>query len=192
MKAISPAACRADNIRDLIAATSPGGIERQEAAGQASFVQDTTLPKDCDRDMLALAGVKFGPDANDLFVTVQLPDGWKKQATEHSMWSYLLDEKGRKRGSIFYKAAFYDRRAHMQMIRRYNIDGHVSCDADGNDVEYGKNTHMKTVVVDGDTALRAIAVRKADDYAAGDMHEKQAEQWLDQNHPDWRNPLAYW
>lgn len=192
MKGMPLAAFAATNMSDLIAATSPGGIERQEAAGQASFVQSTTLPKDCDRNMLALAGVIFGDDFDDLFVSVVLPDGWKKQATEHSMHSDLLDEKGRKRGSIFYKAAFYDRKAHMRMCSRYNIDGYVSCDADGNDVEYGKHTHLKTVITDGATALRVIGMREDDDYKAGDRLDREARAWLDQNRPDWRNPLAYW
>ncbi len=192
MKGIPLAAFAATNMSDLIAATSPGGIERQEAAGQASFVQSTTLPKDCDRNILTLAGVIFGDDFDDLFVTVQLPDGWKKQATEHSMHSDLLDEKGRKRGAIFYKAAFYDRKAHMSLCRRYNHSKYEPCEACGCAAEYGKHTHMKTVILDGAAVLHTIGIHSADDYQTGDMHEKQAEQWLDQNYPDWRNPLAYW
>ena len=31
------------------------------------------------------------------------------------MWSDLLDDKGVKRGSIFYKAAFYDRSAFLRL-----------------------------------------------------------------------------
>ena len=37
------------------------------------------------------------------------------------MWSDLVDDKGRKRTSIFYKAAFYDRSAHIGVNRRYGI-----------------------------------------------------------------------
>ena len=53
---------------------------------------------------------------------VKLPAGWKKQATDHSMWSKLLDESGAVVASIFYKAAFYDRIAEMNCApycRRY-------------------------------------------------------------------------
>lgn len=192
MKGIPLAAFAAKNSTDLLAAITPGGIERQEAAGQKTFVRNTTLPKDCDREALTKCGVIFCTDADDLFVNVVLPDGWKKQATSHSMHSDLLDEKGRVRATIFYKAAFYDRRANMRMCHRYGIDGYVSCDADGNDVEYGKHTHFKTVVTDGDTALRVIGMREDKDYTTGDILDREAQEWLDKNYPDWRNPLAYW
>jgi hypothetical protein len=79
------------------------------------------LPKECPRDALEALGFVFGEDADDIFVTVKFPDGWDKKATDHSMWSDLLDDKGRRRGNIFYKAAFYDRSAHMRMIPRFNI-----------------------------------------------------------------------
>jgi len=44
------------------------------------------------------------------------------------MWSYLLDEHGRRRVAIFYKAAFYDRSAFMRLN---SLDSYVS-----NHVEY--------------------------------------------------------
>ena len=55
------------------------------------------------------------PD-DPLFVDAQLPDGWRVEATDHSMWSNLLDDQGMVRGSIFYKAAFYDRDAFMHVV----------------------------------------------------------------------------
>ena len=181
------------NTDDLLAAITPGGIERQEAAGQATFVRNATLPKDCDREMLTKCGVIFCTDADDLFVNVVLPDGWKKQATSHAMHSDLIDEKGRVRATIFYKAAFYDRRANMRMCHRYDIYGYIPGDADGNDVEYGKHTHYKTIVTDGAASLHSLGrIREADDYERGDLHVKQAQEWLDLNYPDWRNPLSYW
>ncbi len=192
MKEIPLAAFAAKNSTDLLAAITPGGIEQQEAAGQAAFVRSTTLPKDCDRKALEKCGIVFGKDADDLFVNVTLPDGWKKQATSHSMHSDLLDEKGRIRAAIFYKAVFYDRRASMRMSRRYDIDVYASCDADGNDVEYGKHTHFKTVVTDGPVALHVIGIREKDDYTAGDLERQKATVWLDLNYPDWRDTLAYW
>jgi hypothetical protein len=46
---------------------------------------------------------------------VSLPPGWKVVPTDHSMWSDLVDAKGEKRASIFYKAAFYDRDAFIRI-----------------------------------------------------------------------------
>ena len=56
-----------------------------------------------------------GPSkGDDLFTDVKLPQGWRIQPTNHSMWSDLLDEAGVKRAAIFYKAAFYDRSAFIR------------------------------------------------------------------------------
>ena len=91
------AAASGDWENALIAAT-PGGIEAQEAAGQRDFVASETLPKKClycEREQLEAMGIIFGEDADDLLVRVLLPEGWKKVPTSHSMWSHLVDEKGR-------------------------------------------------------------------------------------------------
>jgi len=97
---------------------SVGGIEAQERHGQLELVNSDTLPSDVrpdDKALLEAAGVVFGePVTGDpMFVYVTLPEGWKKVATAHEMWSDLIDAGGTKRASIFYKAAFYDRRASM-------------------------------------------------------------------------------
>ena len=64
-------------------------------------------------------GIKvLGVDDN-LFWNVELPEGWKIVPTEHSMWSKLVDSLGRERLSIFYKGAFYDRRAFFSLVSRY-------------------------------------------------------------------------
>lgn len=198
-KSMSPAALSAtlaDDIGNFLAAVTPGGVERQETAGQRLFVVSETLPKEmvrgCTREKLEQMGVRFGEDADDLFVTVQLPDGWKKQATSHSMWSDLLDHKGRPRAAIFYKAAFYDRRAHISLRQRYTMSIYEACDKDGNAAEYGKHTHMKTVVLDCGQPVHVVGVRENRGYNLGDEHDKQAAAWLDKNRSDWRDPLAYW
>lgn len=177
-------------------AITPGGIEAQEAAGQATFVSNATLPKEmlhgCDREKLEQMGIKFGADVDDLFVTVQLPEGWKKKATDHAMWSDLLDDNGRKRAAIFYKAEFYDRSAHISLCRRYGVSGYEPCDNEGNAAEHGKNSHMKTVVKDGDAALHVVGIREDSDYKTGEAHGKEAGDWLTAHFPNWQNPLAYW
>ncbi len=97
----------------------PGAIEAQEARGQKELVMSDVLPVECDKSFqaeLEAAGVKFGAQVqgDDLFREVTLPKGWVKRATDHSMWSELVDDKGTVRAMIFYKAAFYDRCAFMR------------------------------------------------------------------------------
>lgn len=113
------AALAKGDLDNFAVAATPGGIEAQEAAGQAMLCASAQLPKElhgCTRESLEALGFKFGNDVDELFVTCTLPPGWKKQATDHSMHSDLLDDQGRKRAGIFYKAAFYDRRADLMWV----------------------------------------------------------------------------
>lgn len=96
-----------------------GYIVGMEAAGQGQVVNSDVLPSEGPWDSLAGLGfVKGDPvEGDDLFVRCTLPDGWVKVGTDHNMWSKVLDERGIERVSIFYKAAFYDRKAFCRLSR---------------------------------------------------------------------------
>lgn len=97
----------------------PDEIERSEAQGQREFVASDTLPIDLkDKESFESLGFVFGKvvENDPLFQYVTLPKGWKKQSTDHSMWSKIVDQDGNERVSIFYKAAFYDRRAFASLV----------------------------------------------------------------------------
>ena len=97
----------------------PGGVEASEARGQQELVRSQArLPtRGCDEQALTALGFVIGPViANDpIWREATLPPGWNIKATDHYMWSDILDETGKKRGHIFYKAAFYDRDAFMRL-----------------------------------------------------------------------------
>jgi deoxyxylulose-5-phosphate synthase len=164
-------------------------VENQEKRGQSEFVESDTLPAQIraeDLDLLTSAGVKFlGPvDGDDLFQFVKLPAGWRKEPTDHSMWSHLVDDKGRIRGAIFYKAAFYDRSSNMHMQARYQVS--VSYESQDSRVAYAK---------DGDRVLYTSPVFAVDKerlwVASGDAQD-DAMAWLDREFPEWRDPGKYW
>jgi hypothetical protein len=115
MTAASLAALLGGDLKNFAVASTPGGIEAQEAQGQQTLVNSDILPKDSPWNQLEAMGIKRGKDVDDLFVSVELPEGWKKVATDHSMWSELQDASGKVVASIFYKAAFYDRKAHLSL-----------------------------------------------------------------------------
>jgi len=98
----------------------PGGVEVQEAQAQQELVRSEELPARCRPSWAAAEalGIKrLGPVPDDkLFVRATLPQGWKKLATDHSYWSKIVDESGVERVSIFYKGAFYDRDAFMDVL----------------------------------------------------------------------------
>jgi hypothetical protein len=52
-----------------------------------------------------------------MFRYATLPEGWTRKGSDHDMWSYIVDERGRERVAVFFKAAFYDRSAHMYIVK---------------------------------------------------------------------------
>lgn len=98
---------------------NPDAIERQERKGQEQLAASSQLPAQGSfgedaREELETHGIKIlAREASGLFYDVELPDGWKIEPTDHSMWSNLVDAKGEKIARIFYKAAFYDRHASI-------------------------------------------------------------------------------
>ncbi|MFE4647709.1 hypothetical protein [Streptomyces sp. NPDC056707] len=95
-------------------------IGAQEGRGQQQLVHSDRLPTQMDDDQAAFeaVGFRFGdPDPTDpMFMLANLPTGWSREAADHDMWSYVIDEQGRRRVAVFYKAAFYDRSAFMRLI----------------------------------------------------------------------------
>jgi hypothetical protein len=173
-------------------------IKGQEARGQQDLVNSTTLPTEMGsydgyttKTVMEQAGVKFlGPvEGDELFQYVELPPGWKKVATDHSMWTKLVDDKGRERAAIFYKAAFYDRKAYMGLTSRYGIN---------RDYEREKNENVAVAhVTDRDQVIHtteplSLPADRDERYKISDKALKAAGEWLKKNFPDWENPGAYW
>lgn len=81
----------------------------------------TVIPVDLNgssREEFEALGFKFGGLSPDpLFQHVTLPDGWTREGDPDDMWSYLIDEDGMHRCLIFYKAPFYARSAHIDLLQ---------------------------------------------------------------------------
>ena len=125
---VSPAMLAAQRLGMGLAAGTPEAIEASEAAGQADLADlartANRLPIEGCEDRQAIMkkwGIEFRDDLDECFVNVLLPAGWEIRPTEHSMHSDLVDEKGKVRAGIFYKAAFYDRRANIHWLGRYRV-----------------------------------------------------------------------
>jgi hypothetical protein len=109
-----------DPLLHYLGATADGPtkyITDMEAAGQQQVVASAQIPTS-GSDRLPELGFVLGEiDQRDpMFREATLPIGWSKQGSDHSMHSYIVDEHGRKRVNIFYKAAFYDRRASCTVL----------------------------------------------------------------------------
>lgn len=172
----------------------PGTIEAAERRGQEQFVASDTLPTkiedpyDCERGsgrkILAAWGFTFGkPIGNDtLFTQARLPPGWTKRGSSHDMWSYILDEQGRERCAIFYKAAYYDREAFLNLRSRYCIEREYESEA------LRSKGRMRGVVKDVSGKVLFVggwrgSTTGQDDWAAYDQVTKDAKDWFAVNLP---------
>ena len=110
-------------LDSIISGDPSAAIEAQEARGQEQLVHSDMLPVDMGgkREEFEALGFEFGSQVpgDPLFIHAKLPEGWTKEAApDHSMWSYINDTEGNRRVSVFYKAAFYDRAAHMGLVKQ--------------------------------------------------------------------------
>lgn len=193
--------------------TGTGYIEAQEARGAQEAVESHTLPTPNARvrEQYETLGFVFGePFADDpLFCFVTMPQGWTKCRTNHSMHNDIVDAAGNVRGSFFYKAAFYDRKADLYAPNiRYRIREHY--DGPRTEDSYDRHKVVHYEVIDtarADTVLHTVSRRvnavppsKGGDHQAfWSEREQLTEQvfaeckvWLTDHFPDWTNPAAYW
>lgn len=190
---------KADALINLVTAMSPRGIKEQERDGQKQrTLSFDRLPRIVHggkgRHDFESLGFVFCESLDDLFVAVTPPAGWSLQPSDHSMWSDVLDDQGRTRAKVFYKAAFYDKSAFVSLDRRYRIR-HQACDEDGHRIETKQYPHDFSLceVADYDNKCVIVVGKSAgNDWERQKLLEVRANEWLDENKPDWKNPLAYW
>lgn len=190
-------------MMDAHSGRRPGSfIEDMEARGQRELVTQTSqLPTNgSEHPAWAAMGVKFGArvESDPIWTSVTLPPGWKMDGTSHSMWSHLVDSRGRVRGKVFYKAAFYDRSCRIYPVPRYGQKSEYK-----NDDYDGERREIAFDAADGEKAIFATDYVKPlprdasdeirrDYYKAQDDRGTACREFLKKNFPDFENPAAYW
>lgn len=113
------------HLAGSIVASPSRYITDMENAGQQQLLASDLLPVDAGRigeqdgwEVLQQWGITRGEPTpgDELFVAATLPNGWTRQPAEDDRFSYIVDATGARRAEIFYKAAFYDRRAYLRII----------------------------------------------------------------------------
>lgn len=186
---------------NFMAASLPGGIERQEAEGQKILIAHAdhlpikgTIDDPVKRQQWETVGFVFGepiPEPTQrglaVFVACTFPKGWSPRATGHSMWSEVLDDKGRNRARVFFKAAFYDYNAHtFGLEARYRWGSEMS-DGDRYPMRFGITDAGRLIHV-----LKEFATREEYYASDSDTERLEARMWLKKRFPDHENPMAYW
>ena len=171
---------------------SSGAIEAMEARGTQQLSESSVLPTEgLDPVWAAKVGIKVlgKVDGDPIFSHVDLPAGWHQKTTDHDMHNKLLDDRGRVRASIFYKAAFYDRRADMRPECRYQMRTAYP-------EETGKGTVATRVVDTAKDNVPIIAFEKqageGEAWHASNAARKEAAAYLRDNYAAYEDPAAYW
>jgi hypothetical protein len=200
-------------------------ILAQEAREQLKVANEAMLPRyaggfrrdDSEvKEWYTRMGIEIVGERDDLFFSVKLPEGWKIEPTEHSMYSNLLDNRGRSRASIFYKGAFYDRKASVSLNRRFTISKEYIDWEIGNDLPFYEDRKQQKVfcrVLDCEEEIfrtdvawfgqKYNVIPDEDDRKACKKWHKKYEQWqqaqydkcrayLNEHWPDWEDEFAYW
>lgn len=109
-------------VRDLLYREAfgrgiPPDIIEQERRGLDELLASDVLPVRGSGHP-ALAMIEWGEPVPDdpLFRFAWLPEGWSRRATEDHRTFEVVDDAGAARAVVFYKAAFYDRKADIYPV----------------------------------------------------------------------------
>ena len=186
-------------------------IEDQERRGQQDVVRNQRLPRKWNitacssadaKDQYEKMGIVVAGEYDDLFFNVSLPEGWEIRATGSSYWNNLYDARGRLRAKFFYKAAFYDRDAHIVFECRYRIRVEHTAPDDA-EWEVWEASDIQGTVLDGDSVVRETERVTAPEKKNGrrDFNEESSikrrlwdelESYMKQNYPEYEDINAYW
>lgn len=141
-------------------------------------------------------GIEIIDEADELFWNVKLPEGWEVKATDHSMWNEVRDNKGRKRMTFFYKAAFYDRSAFANLQTRYQLDVTHIADPDS-DYDVWKASDLQGTVKDGDIIIyQTGCIPATGDYSKDDRIKdelwKELKAFMSEHWPEYKDVHSYW
>ena len=130
-------------------------------------------------------GFRFEDTGDEVLYKATMPDGWTLESNG-GYWTNLVDEKGRKRGSYFYKGAFYDRRGSMSLNKRFSATYEHSIDED-----YESPVNVFAQDIDGTILFDAGQCNRAysDEFF---VLLSQVRNYLDSNFPGWEDVGKYW
>lgn len=122
-------------------------------------------------------------ESEPLFQFVKLPKDWRKEKSDDILWSWLLDNEGRKRARIFFEATIGRRNSRIDLLTRFDFN-----------VNYDPPQKNRTIIsiTDCGTTVHSYIPKLDEELDIVNQSNSSAYEWLDKNYPDWRNPAAYW
>ena len=127
-------------------------------------------------------GFTFDSSNNGAYV-VNLPDGWSTLSSNHHS-SAFFDDKNRKRGFFFFDFCSTSKKDTVELLPRYHVESKRIADRFGPLLVY---------IADSDgNQIKVIGLCGTDNSEEYFQRVHQAEDYLDETFPDWRDPNKYW
>lgn len=192
----------------------------QEAEGARSMVVNDVLPRqgtierhmfdELSKEQIESLGFVLGEPRDRLFINATFPPGWTKMPSGHNLYTYLLDEQGRQRATIMYKAAFYDEDAWISWRQRFQIgQDYIYADNDPEHnnrpvatritiIDNGEQTKVvgemkgKIITTYPDRPHYSVAINRGEAIELSDKDMNDAKAWLEERYPDYKNSFPYW
>lgn len=172
-------------------------VENMEREGHEKAIRQGLMPKMMHpaKEEWEKIGFVFKEIDDDLMYSVTLPEGWSRRMTDHDMHSEIVDANGLVRGTMFYKASFYDRKADMILLPRYKITY--------KEEDLGSDVYLRTVYFGNENEVIYVAGEVFGHHDA-EMNEYQeirrqteelktkAKVYALENYPDYDSEFAYW
>lgn len=162
-------------------------IETVENIAQNRARNNCMLPKEMhpNKEAFESLGFSFEEVGDDILYQATLPKGWSLDSNGE-YWTTLIDEKGRKRGDYFYKGAFYDRKGHMTLSKRFCISYEHTVSKD-------LNSPIKVYVMDADATTIFVAGQCKKLYSKEyEELKSKAQDYLNTTYPEHEDPSKYW
>lgn len=181
-------------------------VSEVQGAAEAKLMKELpcegTVGKEGHWEKLGFKLGEPGAQGDKLFrEVIEQPDGWKLERNPHGDVRHmsLVDDKGRKRGTMFYKNASYDRKASIGLITRFRVE-HGSALSNNYDDErffVSDTTQSKydshyTVLFMVDEEMSTTKSSFESEWGWRDAQRKKCVAWLAEHYPNYDDPTVYW
>lgn len=163
----------------------------QKQKRRTTKMAKSMYPDQCVWESLGFEFKGISPD--DITYETTLPTGWRLQHGKYSSWINIIDEFDNIRGKMFYKTSNCEKKAHMNLYRKYKISAaYLNGDYFTRTIFFGNDEEVLFVAgqITGMLSTNEETIKKA--------HEEEerliaiAINWANENYPNWQNVDAYW
>ena len=186
-----------DFVKNTIAAL-------QFAIGRGDDVRESRVIKfaktmNPSKEAFEALGFEFSECDDSNTFEVKLPEGWSASnyvGRKYTHYHSIYDEKDRRRVFYLYGVSpFGGTYGYAELLCRYFV---ADKPIDEKECEYYDEASLQVMYIadrafpPGECCLREIGAYGEEEWEKEEELGEKAWKYMNENFPDWRNPLAYW